>query len=103
MMRVKRNDTVLVLKGKDKGKRGTVIEVLPECGKVKVQAIGMVTKHVKAKKQGDVAGIRKEESYISLSNVMPIAPSSNKPCRVNTKVLDDGTRVRISNSSQEIF
>jgi len=57
---------------KDKGKRGSVITVAPDKDSVLVKDIAMVTRHVKARKQGEVAGIKKRESYISLSRVMPI-------------------------------
>ena len=58
--RIKKNDTVVVLSGKDKDKNGTVIEVLPKKGKVLVKGIALKTRHVKARKQGDVPGIKKE-------------------------------------------
>lgn len=103
MMRVKKNDTVLILSGKDKGKRGLVLEVLPQEDKVKVQGIAIVTRHVKARRQGEVGGIKKEESYIRLSKVMPIDPASNLPCRVGCKVTDDGKKVRVSKRSGEAF
>lgn len=103
MMRIKKNDTVVVLTGKDKGKQGLVIDILPKKGKVKVKGIAIATHHVKARRQGDVAGIKQEEGYIDLSNVMPVDPSVSKPCRVNSKILDNGTKVRVSNRTQEIF
>ncbi len=94
MMRVKKNDTVTVLTGKDKNKIGTVIDILPKEGKVKVSGVAIVTKHVKAKRQGDVAGIKKYESFIDSSNVMPICRSCKKPCRVKIAVLEDGNKSR---------
>ena len=101
--RVRKNDTILVLTGKDKGKQGVVLDVLPKKGKVLVKGVAIVTRHVKARSQGEVAGIKKKESYINLSNVMPIDPTTKKPCRINSKVLENGKRVRISNSSKEMF
>ena len=67
--RIKKNDTVVVLSGKDKDKKGSVIEVLPKKGKVLVKDVAIVTRHAKARKQGEVAGIRKEESYINASKL----------------------------------
>lgn len=101
--RIKKNDTVVVLSGKDKGKKGTVIEVVPKKDKVMVKDVAVVTRHVKARKQGDVAGIKKEERYIKLSMVMPICSSCKTPCRVNTKVIEDNNRVRACNRCEEIF
>ena len=103
MAHVKKNDVVFILSGKDKGKRGTVIEVLPKKGKVLVKDIALVTRHVKARKQGDVAGIKKEEGYINVSIVMPVCASCNQACRVNTKMMEDGKRVRVCNRCKEIF
>ena len=62
--RIKKNDTVMVISGKNKGKTGVVIDVLVKKNKVLVKDIGMVAKHTKARKQGDVAGIKRKESYI---------------------------------------
>ena len=71
-MAIKKNDKVTVLTGKDKGKTGTVIEVLPKKGKVLVKGIAMVSRHAKAKKQGETSSIKKKESYINISNVMAV-------------------------------
>jgi large subunit ribosomal protein L24 len=101
MARIKKNDLVQVMTGKDKGKRGTVLEVCPVSGKVKVKGLALQTHHVKARRQDEVSGLKKIESFIDVSNVMPVCPSSDKPCRVNVKVLDNGTKQRVSNRSQE--
>ena len=102
MMRIKKNDTVLVLTGRDKGKRGTVLEVLSDKGLVKVAGIAIVTKHQKARKQGEISAIKKQEGYINASNVMLIS-LDKKPCRVNFKVLEDGKKVRVCNRTKEII
>ncbi len=70
--RIKKGDSVYVLTGKDRGKKGSVIAILPKKGKVMVKDVAVVTRHVKAKKQGDTPGIRKEERFIDISNVMPV-------------------------------
>ena len=101
--RIKKNDTVVVLSGKDKDKKSTVIEVLPKKGKVLVKDIGMVTRHVKARKQGEVSAIKKEERYINASLVMPVCVACKRACRVNAKIMEDGKRARICNRCQEIF
>lgn len=103
MARVKKNDTVLVIAGKDKGKKGSVIDLLLNKGKVLVKGIAIATRHAKARKQGEVSGIRKEESFIELANVMPVCSSCKKACRVNAKILEDGKKTRICNSCKEIF
>ncbi len=101
--RVKKNDTVLVLSGKDKGKQGLVIAILPKKGKVMVKGVSVVTRHVKAKRAGQVAGIRKEESFIDISIIMPICSACKKPSRVNSKVLESGKKARTCNRCKEIF
>lgn len=101
--RIKKNDTVIVLSGKDKDKKSTVIEVLPKKGKVLVKDVAMITRHVKARKQGEVSGIKKEEQYIVSSMVMPVCTSCKLPCRVNSKSIEGGSRVRVCNRCEEIF
>lgn len=101
--RIKKNDTVMVIAGKDKGKTGSVIEVLPKKNKALVKGIAMVTKHAKPRKQGDVGGIKKKESRLCLSTLVPICGACGKPCRINTKVLSEGKRVRVCNRCKEVF
>lgn len=67
---IKKNDLVYVLTGKDKGKKGTVISVLPRKGLVKIKGVALVTRHYKARRQGETSGIKKVERYIDVSNVM---------------------------------
>jgi large subunit ribosomal protein L24 len=101
MMRIKKNDMVLVLSGKDKGKRGVVLETIPHKNLVKVQGVAVVTRHMKARRQGETAGIRKQEGYINSSNVMLVSPADSQPCRVNYKMLENGKKVRVCNRTQE--
>jgi large subunit ribosomal protein L24 len=67
---VKKNDLVYVLTGKDRGKKGVVLSVLPSERKVKVKGVALVTRHYKARKQGEKSGIKKVERYIDISNVV---------------------------------
>ncbi len=92
---VKTGDTVVVLSGKDRGKRGKVLEVSPKEGKVIVEGVNVMTKHVKPRKQGDVGGIVKAEGAMYSSKVMLICPKCNKPTRIGRKVLADGTKERL--------
>jgi large subunit ribosomal protein L24 len=94
MQRIKLNDLVHVITGKDCGKQGHVIEVDLFAGKVKVRGIAMVTRHVKARRQGEKSSIRREEGFIHMSNVMPV-DDQGKPCRVRFAV-QDGRKVRVS-------
>ena len=101
--RIRKDDTVIVISGRDKGKTGTVIKVLPKKKKAFVKGIAMVTKHAKPRKQGEVGGIKKKESYVGLSTLMPICGACRKPCRVNTKRLKEGNCVRVCNRCKEVF
>ena len=102
MMRVKENDTVVVLSGKDKGKKGKVIEILTKKDKVMVKYLGLITKHAKARRQGETAGIKQRESYFHVSKVMPVCTACSKAVRVNVKTVED-KRVRTCNKCKEAF
>lgn len=102
MMRIKIKDTVLVIAGKDKGKQGNVIDISAEKG-ILVGGIAMAKCHVKARKQGEVSAIKTRESYISVSNVMPICSSCNKACRVGFKMDEAGKKVRVCSGCKQII
>jgi large subunit ribosomal protein L24 len=101
--RIKRDDMVMVISGRDKGKTGAVIKVLPKKKKAFVKGIAMVSKHEKPRRQGEIGGIKKKESYVWLSTLMPICGACGKPCRVNTKILNEGKHVRVCNRCKEVF
>ena len=101
--RIKKNDIVHVLSGKNKGKEGSVIAILPKKGKVMVKGIAIATHHVKPRRVGEPGGIRKEESFINMSQVMPVCSSCKKPSRVNVKQLGTGKSARVCNRCKEIF
>ena len=101
--RIKKNDTVVVLTGKDKGKQGYVIAILPKKGKVMVKGVAIVTRHAKARKQGETAGIKKKEAFMQISNLMPICSLCNKPCRIGSKKLENGKSARTCKRCNEVF
>jgi large subunit ribosomal protein L24 len=97
---VRKNDEVLVVAGKDRGKRGRVLQVLPEKNRVVVEGVNMVKRHTKPNPQKNVkGGIVEREGAIHASNVQPVCPDTGKPTRVGRRTLDDGRRVRISRRS----
>ncbi len=102
-MHIKKDDMVKVIAGVDKNKTGKVLEVLPSEGKVIVEGVGMVTKHTKPRKQGEVGGLVKKEAAIDASKVMHICSKCNKPTRIGRKVLEDGKKVRICKHCNETF
>lgn len=103
MQRIRKNDTVQVISGKDKGKRGTVVEIYPEKDKLIVQGIGLAVKHSKARKQGETSTIKQKEEAFALSKAMPVCSACKKPSRVNVKMLEDGKKARICNRCKEIM
>lgn len=96
--KIKKNDQVVVIAGRDKGKRGRVLEVLPTAGKVKVEGAGMIKRHQKpAGNRG--GGIIEKEAWINISNVQMVDPQSGKPTRVRYQVEGDGTKLRVAAAS----
>lgn len=100
-MHIKKGDTVVVISGKDKGKKGKVVQVAPKEGKVIVENANMVTKHVKPRKQGQQGGIVKAEGPIYACKVMAYCSKCGKGVRVGKKILDNGDKVRICKSCGE--
>lgn len=103
LARVKKNDTVVILSGKDKGKTGSVIDISPKKDKVMVKDVAVVTRHVKVQRQGETGGIKREETFIPLNKVMPICTSCKKPCRVSVALLENGSKARSCNKCNEKF
>lgn len=92
---VKTGDTVVVLSGKERGKKGKILAVSPKEGKVIIEGINMVSKHVKPRKMGDQGGIIKAEGAMYACKVQIVCPHCSKPTRVAHKIYDDGTKGRI--------
>ena len=92
---VKTGDTVVVLSGKDKGKKGKVMAVSPSEGKVIVEKINMVSKHVKPRRMGEPGGIIKAEGAFYASKVQIICPRCKEATRVGHKIYEDGTKGRV--------
>lgn len=103
LARVKKDDIVCVLSGKDKGKQGAVIAVYPQRNEVLVKDVAVAVIHEKAKKAGEKSRISREERPIPLCKVMPVCVSCKKPCRVRVRILEDGGKTRVCVHCQEIF
>ena len=98
--RIKKGDQVIVIAGRDKDKRGRVLEVSPVLGKVKIEGAGMIKKHQKANPQGNRGGgIIEKEAWIDISNVQLIDPQSGKPTRVRYETQGDGVKTRVATRS----
>ena len=92
-MSIKKDDVVVVLSGKDKGKQGKVLEVQPKAGKVIVEKVNVVSRHTKPRKKGDKGSILKKEATIYACKVQRVCPKCNKPTRPAHKLLADGKKV----------
>lgn len=102
--RVQRDDEVMVIAGRDKGKRGKVQRVLPDKGKVLVEGVNMVKRHLRAGAEGArQAGIIDKEMPLDASKVAPVCPSCNQPTRVAIRTLEDGSKSRMCKKCEAMF
>ncbi len=101
MDRIRKGDTVVVISGKEKGKRGKVLRVVKKTGRVVVERLMMVKRHTKPTQQNSTGGIIEKEGSIHLSNVMPVDPGSDKASRVKIKN-DNDVRKRVGKSGAQI-
>ena len=96
--KIRKGDQVVVTTGREKGKKGEVIEVLRKDGRVLVQGINMVKRHVRASQEGP-GGITEKEAPLHISNVAHVDPGSGKPTRIGYEIGKDGARKRIARRS----
>ena len=103
MRKIKKGDDVIIISGKDKGKRGSVVRVLSEVGRVVVENVNIVKKHQKPNPAvGAPGGIIEKEMPLDISNVAIFNPVTGKADRVGIKVLEDGRKVRYFKSNGEV-
>jgi large subunit ribosomal protein L24 len=102
-MNIKQNDTVLVITGKDKGKKGKVREVHPSDQAVIVEGINIVKRHTRGRQGARQAGIIEKEAPLNASKVMVVCPSCNRGVRVGHTLLGDGQKVRVCRHCGETF
>ena len=98
----KKGDTVIVLTGRDKGKKGEIMRVLPEKSRAYVQGVNVVKRHTKPT-QTAAGGIVEKEASIHMSNLAHIDPKTNEPTRIGFKFMEDKTKVRYAKRSGEII
>lgn len=102
-MKIRKNDTVQVMAGKDRGKRGKVRFAYPKKNRIIVEGINFIKKHSRARGQVKQAGIIDLEAQIDASNVMLLCGKCNHPTRVGFTFLDDGRKVRICHKCKEVI
>lgn len=100
---VRKNDTVVVISGKDKGKTGEVLKVIPKTGRVIVKGVNIVKKHQKPNKQNMQGGIVEMEAAINSSKVMLYCEKCKKATRISSKIMEDGSKVRVCKKCGETF
>lgn len=98
----KKGDTVIVTTGRDKGKRGEIIRVLPEASRVFVQGVNVVKRHTRPT-QTEAGGILEKEAAIHVSNLAHVDPKTDEPTRVGFRLMEDKTKVRFAKRSGEII
>ena len=103
MLHIKKNDTVKVLSGKDKGKTGKVLKVYPTVDKVIVQGVNFAKKHARRTKQDEQGGIIHREAPIHISNLTVVCKGCSRPARVGIEVLKDGSKARYCKKCKEIL
>ena len=101
MRRIKRDDLVLVVAGKDRGKQGQVRQVLTGENRLVVQGVNMIKRHMRPRAMGTQAGIIEKEAPIHVSNVMIVCKSCGKPVRVTFRVRPDGVKSRVCRKCRE--
>ena len=102
-MKIRKNDNVLVIAGKDKGKKGKIRFVFPKKSQIIVEGINMIKKHTKAKGAVRQAGIIEREAPIHMSNVMLLCSKCSKPARVGFTFLEDEKKVRVCRNCKEVL
>ncbi|MFH1644815.1 MAG: 50S ribosomal protein L24 [Candidatus Omnitrophota bacterium] len=100
-LKIKKNDTVKVIAGKDKGKNGKVLKLFPESGRAIVEGISMHKKSMRKTQQNPQGGIISKEGTVKISNIMVICNRCNKPTRIGLSRLTDGTKARICKKCEE--
>ncbi len=100
---IKKDDNVVVLSGKNRGKKGKVLAVIPKEGKVIVEGVNVVTKHKKPRNQYEKGGLIDQEAPVYVSNVMLVCKKCGKPTRSARKVFEDGSKARVCKKCSEVI
>ena len=103
MLKIKKNDQVVVIAGKDKGKRGRVLKVIPENSRIIIEHINVIKKAQRKTQENQQGGFVDIEVPVHISNVMLLDKKTNKPSRYGVSVAKDGSKVRISKKSGEVI
>lgn len=100
---IKKEDTVLVMTGKEKGKKGRVLSVKPSDKKLVIEKINLIKKHMKPNRKYQQGGIIERENPVHISNVMLVCPKCGKATRISTMLLENGRKVRTCKKCREVI
>jgi large subunit ribosomal protein L24 len=100
---IKKNDTVVVIAGREKGKRGRVLSVYSQKDRLLIEKINIIKKHMKPTRKQTQGGIIEKEASIHMSNVMLICPKCGKPTRIGNSILQDGRKLRVCKKCGEVI
>lgn len=100
---IKKNDTVIVTKGEESGKKGRILAVYPDKGEVLVEKLNLIKKHMRPSKKHTQGGIIEKEAPIRRANVMLVCSKCDRPAKIGQKVLEDGAKVRICKKCMEVL
>jgi large subunit ribosomal protein L24 len=95
MLKVKKNDRIKVLQGKDRGKTGKVLRIEPSKGRLYVEGINIIKRHTRKKSQNQPGGIISKEGPVNISNVVVVCPNCSKTTRISCQLKDSGDKVRV--------
>ena len=101
--RIRKGDTVMVITGVNKGRRGEVAVVMPKAERAIVTGVNIATHHVKPNRMGEQGGIQRREAAIHLSNLVLIDPKTTEPTKVGFRILDNGTKVRVARKTGAVI
>jgi len=103
MERIRKNDLVVVISGKDKGKKGKILSVLTKKSRAIVEGVNLIKRHQKRRSQDIPGGIIQKEAAVHLSNLMLFCNHCNRPTRIGTTVLNDGSKARFCKKCKEVL
>ena len=102
-MELKKDDTVIVIAGKDRGQKGKIRQCMPKSNRVVVEGVNIIKRHTKPRGQARQAGIIERETSLDASNVMLLCPKCDRPTRISSRTLKDGSRVRECRRCHEVM
>jgi len=102
-LKIKKNDKVIVISGKEKGKQGKILSLIPKKNRVIIERVNMIKRHMKPSRQYSQGGIIEKEGALHISKVMLVCPRCQKPSRISNHILDDGRKVRLCKRCKEVI